>query len=61
MRTIINKVIEAEKKSQINAIKRRDETASTRSLLNTSKLLEKNPILMRLKELETLENLIEKV
>ena len=61
MRIIVNRVIEAEKKSQINAIKRRDETASTRSLLNTSKLLEKNPILMRLKELETLENLIEKV
>jgi len=61
MRTIVNKVIEAEKRSEINAIKRRDETASTRSLLNTSKLLEKNPILMRLKELETLENLIEKV
>jgi len=29
--------------------------------LNTAKLLEDNPILVRLKELETLEKLVEKV
>ncbi len=61
MREIMNKVIEAEKKSQINMIKRRDETATTRSLLNTAKLLEDNPMLVRLKELETLENVIDKI
>ena len=61
MREIMNKVIEAEKKSQINMIQRRDETATTRSLLNTAKLLEDNPLLLRLKELETLENIIDKV
>lgn len=61
MRDIMNQVIEAEKKSQINVIKRRDETATTRSLLNTAKLLEDNPLLLRLKELETLENIIDKV
>ncbi len=61
MRDIMNQVIEAEKKSQINVIQRRDETATTRSLLNTAKLLEDNPLLLRLKELETLENIIDKV
>lgn len=61
MRDIMNQVIEAEKKSQINMIQRRDETATTRSLLNTAKLLEDNPLLLRLKELETLENVIDKV
>lgn len=36
-------------------------TAATRSLLNTAKLMEDNPTLIRLKELETLERLTEKV
>jgi hypothetical protein len=35
--------------------------AATRSLLNTAQLLEDSPILVRLKELETLEKLVEKV
>jgi hypothetical protein len=37
------------------------EFAATRSLLNTSKLMEENPLLLRLKELESLERLVEKV
>jgi hypothetical protein len=61
MREIMNKVIEAEKKSQIKIIERRDETATTRAMLNTAKSLEDNPILLRLKELETLEKVIDKV
>ena len=40
---------------------RREETASTRSLLNTAKLMEENPTLMKLKELEYLEKIAEKV
>ncbi len=36
-------------------------SAATRSLLNTSKLMEDNPLLLRLKELEALEKLVEKV
>ena len=55
------KVVEAEKVAQANVIKRREETAATRSLLNTAKLMESNPTLMRLKELEVLEKVTEKV
>jgi regulator of protease activity HflC (stomatin/prohibitin superfamily) len=61
MRTIFNQVVQAEKAAQANLIKRREETAATRSLLNTAKLMENNPTLLRLKELETLENLMQKV
>ena len=61
MKTILNQVVEAEKTAQANVIKRREETAATRSLLNTAKLMEQNPTLLRLKELETLEKVTEKV
>jgi regulator of protease activity HflC (stomatin/prohibitin superfamily) len=61
MREIMNQVVSAEKQAQANVIRRREETAATRSLQNTAKLLEDNPILVRLKELETLEKLVEKV
>lgn len=61
MREIMNQVVSAEKQAQANLIRRREETAATRSLLNTAKLLEDNPILVRLKELETSEKLVEKV
>lgn len=61
MREMMNKVIEAKKLAEANQIKRREETAATRSLLNTAKLMESNPTLMRLKELETLEKVSEKI
>ncbi|HBY63915.1 MAG TPA: stomatin/prohibitin-family membrane protease subunit [Solibacterales bacterium] len=61
MREILNRVVAAEKEAQANLIRRREETAATRSLLNTAKLMEDNPILVRLKELETLEKLVGKV
>src|SRR5262249_50296638 len=61
MREILNQVVTAEKQAQANLIRRREETAATRSLLNTAKLMEDNPLLVRLKELETLEKLVEKV
>ena len=51
----------AEKQAQANLIRRREETAATRALLNTAKLMEDNPLLVRLKELETVEKLAEKV
>ena len=44
-----------------NLIRRQEETAATRSLLNTAKLMEDNPLLLRLKELESLERLVEKI
>jgi hypothetical protein len=61
MKTILNQVVEAEKVAQANLIRRREETAATRSLLNTARLMEENPTLMRLKELETLEKVTEKI
>ncbi len=61
IREIMNRVILAEKQAQANIIQRREETASTRSLMNTAKLMENNPTLLRLKELESMEKIIEKV
>jgi regulator of protease activity HflC (stomatin/prohibitin superfamily) len=61
IRDILNQVVTAEKQAQANLIRRREETAATRSLLNTAKLMEDNPLLVRLKELETLEKVAEKV
>jgi regulator of protease activity HflC (stomatin/prohibitin superfamily) len=61
MKTILAKVVEAEKVAQANLIKRREETAATRSLLNTAKVMENNPTALRLKELEVLEKVTEKI
>lgn len=61
VRELLNKVVEAERVAKANLIRRQEETASTRSLLNTAKLMENNPLLLRLKELEALEKLVEKV
>ncbi len=61
MKDILNGVVQAEKLAQANVIRRREEANATRSLLNTAKMLEDNPILMRLKELETLEKVTEKI
>jgi regulator of protease activity HflC (stomatin/prohibitin superfamily) len=61
MKEILNQVVAAEKAAQANIIKRREETAATRSLLNTAKLMDDNPTLRRLKELEVLEKVTEKV
>lgn len=55
MRELMNKVTEAKKAAEANLISRREETAAMRSQANTAKLLESNPTLMRLRELETLE------
>jgi len=49
--------IAAEKRAQANVITRREEVASTRSLLNTAKLMDENATLRRLKELEYLEKI----
>lgn len=55
MKELMNKVIEARKLAEANLIIRREETAAMRSQSNTAKLLENNPTLMRLRELEVLE------
>jgi regulator of protease activity HflC (stomatin/prohibitin superfamily) len=61
MKTILNQVVEAEKSAEANLIKRREETQATRSLHNTAKVMDGNPTLMRLKELEVLERLSGKI
>lgn len=61
IRNIMNTVLMAEKTAQANVISRREEVASTRSLLNTAKLLDENATLRRLKELEYLERICDKV
>ena len=55
MKDLMNKVTEAKKAAEANLIARREETAAMRSQVNTAKLLEGNPTLMRLRELEILE------
>ena len=44
-----------------NVIRRREETNATRSLLNTAKVMETNAVALRLKELETLEKITDKI
>ncbi|CAM1367891.1 slipin family protein [Tenacibaculum xiamenense] len=61
MKEIMNQVLVAQKKAQANIITRREETASTRSLLNTAKLMENNEMLFKLKEMEYVEKIADKI
>lgn len=61
MKEIMNQVLIAHKKAQANVITRREETASTRSMLNTAKLMEDNTMLFKLKEMEYVEKIAEKI
>ena len=61
MKAILAQVVEAGKAAEANVIRRREETAATRSLLNTAKVMEDNPVALRLKELETLERIAERI
>jgi hypothetical protein len=61
MKEIMNQVLIAEKKAQANSIMRREETASTRSLLNTAKLMEETETLWKLKEMEYMEKIADKI
>ena len=61
MKDILNSVVQAEKAAQANVIRRREEANAARSLLNTARLIEESPTLMRLKELEALEKVTEKI
>ncbi|MCG8549158.1 MAG: slipin family protein [Desulfobacterales bacterium] len=58
MKDLMNKVIEAKKAAESNLIMRREETAAMRSQANTAKLLDNNPTLMRLRELDLLEKVV---
>jgi regulator of protease activity HflC (stomatin/prohibitin superfamily) len=61
MREILNRVVAAEKEAEANVIRRREETAATRSLLNTAKVMAEHPVMLRLKELEALDAIAGKV
>lgn len=57
MKELMNKVTEARKAAEAALITRREETAAMRSQANTARILEANPTLMRLRELEVLERI----
>tara|TARA_Y100001934_G_scaffold277165_2_gene375324 strand:- start:209 stop:1309 length:1101 start_codon:yes stop_codon:yes gene_type:complete len=61
MKDIMNQVLIAEKRAQASVITRREETASTRSLLNTAKLMADNEMLYKLKEMEYVEKIADKI
>jgi hypothetical protein len=61
MKEIMNQVLVAEKKAQANSIMRREETAAMRSMLNTAKLMEENEMLWKLKEMEYVEKIADKI
>ena len=61
IREIMNTVLVAEKSAQASVITRREETAATKSLLDTAKLMDENTTLFKLKELEYLERICDKV
>jgi regulator of protease activity HflC (stomatin/prohibitin superfamily) len=61
MKALLNKVIEAEKAAAANVILRREDAAATRNMANTAKVIAENPVLMRLKELETMKDVAEKI
>jgi len=60
MKELMNKVTEAKKAAEASLITRREETAAMRMQANTAKILESNPTLMKLKELEVLEKVADK-
>lgn len=57
IKAILNKAVEAKKASEAATIVRREETAAMRHQLNTARILAENPVLMRLREMETLEKI----
>ena len=61
MKTLLNRVIEAEKEAAANVIRRREEAAATRSMANTARVYADHPLLLELKRLETLEGVAGKV
>ena len=61
MKTILAQVVEAGKAAVANVIRRHQGTAATRLLLNTAKVMEGNPVALRMKDLETLERVAERI
>jgi regulator of protease activity HflC (stomatin/prohibitin superfamily) len=61
MKTLLNRVLEAEKEAAANVILRREEAAATRLLATTARTMAEEPMLMRLKELETMKEMAARV
>jgi len=61
VKAMVSRVTLARKESEAHSIRRREEVAATRQLANTAKLLEKSPVLLRLKELEALGELVQHI
>ena len=61
VKAMVNRVTMARKEAEAYGIKRREEVAATRQMANTAKLLEQNPILLRLKELEAIGEIVGKI
>ncbi|NOY25183.1 MAG: slipin family protein [Oligoflexia bacterium] len=61
IRELVNRVTLARKEAEALSIKRREEVAATRQQANTAKMLQQNPVLLRLKELEAMGELAGKI
>lgn len=61
MKTLLNRVIEAEKQAAANVILRREEAAAVRTLANSARIMAEQPVLLRLKELEALKDMAARV
>ena len=57
MKTLLNRVIEAEKQAAANVILRREETAAVRALANNARVMAEQPVMLRLKELEAMKEM----
>ncbi len=61
MKTLLNRVIEAEKAAAANVILRREEAAATRAQANAARLMEERPAMLRLRELEAMQSIAAQV
>lgn len=57
MKTLLNRVIEAEKQAAANVILRREESAAVRALANNARVMAEHPIMVRLKEIEAMKDM----
>lgn len=61
MKTLLNRVIEAEKEAAANVIARREEAAATRLRASSAKIMSEQPVLLRLTELEAWKEMAGKI
>ena len=57
MKEILNRVVEARSEAEASLMTRREEIAAIRAQANAAKILENNPSLMRMRELELIERI----